>query len=336
MFRMRIALVFFALIATDVAQSSSNCAGTSIGLQPLTDPNFNPYKGYSGGLYPDGANQRPAAHLAGGLQMAAKVQPLNSQGLPDAVNGKIALISIGFSNTTMEFSTFKTLADPDPAKNPKLTIVDCAVGEMGAGKIINPATGAQYWTTVEQRLQAAGISDAQVQAVWLKEVDPQPTTGFPAYAQTLQSELQTLLQMLSSSYPNLRLVYLSSRSYAGYASTLLNPEPYAYESGFTVKWLIEQQISGNPDLSYTTGKVPWLSWGPYLWADGLNPRIGDGLTWACSDFSATDGTHPSLHGGEPKVAAMLLNFFKTDATTQSWFTNKPATAPQRGLGRRPR
>jgi hypothetical protein len=332
---MRVALVVLALIATGVAQSS-NCAGTSAGLQPLTDPNFNLYKGYPGGLYPNGANQRPAAHQAAGLQQAARVQPLNAQGAPDAANGKIALISIGMSNTTMEFSTFKTLADPDPAKNPKLSIVDCAVGGMTAHAILTPPTSTQYWTTVEQRLQAAGISDAQVQAVWLKEADADPTTGFPAYAQSVQSELQTVLQMLRSSYPNLCLVYLASRIYAGYASSPLNPEPYAYESGFTVKWLIEQQISGNPDLSYTAGKVPWLSWGPYLWADGMNPRIGDGLTWACSDFQTADGTHPSPEGGQPKVANMLLNFFKTDTTTASWFTNKPAALPQRSLGRRPR
>src|SRR3989442_190765 len=116
-------------------------------------------------------------------------------------------------------------------------------------------------------------------------------------------------------YPNLRLMYVSSRIYGGYASVALAPEPFAYESGFAFKWLVEDQINGDPALSYP-GKAPWLAWAPYLWADGLTPR-SDGLTWACSDFQS-DGTHPSP-SGEQKVANLLLSFFKTDPTATSWF-----------------
>src|SRR5439155_26555370 len=96
-----------------------------------------------------------------------------------------------------------------------------------------------------------------------------------------------------------------------------------FESGFSVKWLIEKQINGN--LNYDTNKgpavVPWLSWGPYLWADGTAPR-GDGFTWLDSDLQ-NDCTHPSDTGGVPKVARELLAFFKTDPTTTSWFLKKP-------------
>jgi lysophospholipase L1-like esterase len=53
-----------------------------------------------------------------------------------------------------------------------------------------------------------------------------------------------------------------------------------------------------------------------LWADGLTPRQ-DGLIWECDDFR-DDGTHPSPKGRQ-KVATLLLDFFKTELTTQPWF-----------------
>ena len=57
---------------------------------------------FQGGLYQNGSNTVPAAHEAAGLQRAAAIQPLNTQGQPDA-NGKYVMISIGMSNTTDEF-----------------------------------------------------------------------------------------------------------------------------------------------------------------------------------------------------------------------------------------
>ena len=45
--------------------------------------------------------------------------------------------------------------------------------------------------------------------------------------------MATILNMAKERYPNLRVAYLSSRIYAGYATTPLNPEPYAYESAFS-------------------------------------------------------------------------------------------------------
>src|SRR5262249_61929065 len=105
--------------------------------------------------------------------------------------------------------------------------------------------------------------------------------------------------------------------------TRLNPEPYAYESGFSVKWLIEKQLAGDRELNHDPdrGKVraPWLSWGPYLWANGTTKRA-DGFWYDQSDF-AGDGTHPSA-AGQRKVAGELLKFFKSDTTARPWFVKE--------------
>jgi hypothetical protein len=238
-------------------------------------------------------------------------------------NGRIVLLSIGMSNTTQEFSVFRQIADTDHAKNPRLVIVDGAQGGQTAAIIANPY--ANFWTVVDQRLTAAGVTRQQVQVVWIKEADASPTQAFPTHATALQLELEAIARIVKSLYPNARLAYCSSRTYGGYATTALNPEPFAYETGFSVKWMIEKQISGDTSLAYAGSftRSPWLAWGPYLWADGTTQRT-DGLTWQCADTQTSDGTHPTASGCL-KVATLLLNFFKSDLTATPWFLKTPAS-----------
>jgi hypothetical protein len=295
-------------------------------LKPLSELGKDEYQGFAGGLYPDGKNERPKTHEAAGIALARKVQPLDERGKPSS-DGKIVLLSIGMSNTTQEFSAFKSLADADDAKNPRLTLVDGAQGGMTASRIRNAedqGSGTRFWQTVDQRLATAGATAAQVQIAWIKEADAGPNQGFPGYARQLEEELISVVQLMHTRFPNLKMVYLSSRIYAGYARTALNPEPYAYESGFSVKWLIEKQLKGNSALTFDPDKggktkAPWLSWGPYLWANGTK-KNADGLMYAESDF-AGDGTHPS-RSGQSKVAEQLLRFFKNDTTTKPWFVKQ--------------
>jgi hypothetical protein len=292
----------------------------STGLVPLTDLGTGTYLGKPGGLY-SGSNTRPPAHEEAGLKLARTVRPLDPKGHPDD-DGKIVLLSLGMSNTTQEFLTFKPLADQDPGRNPKLVIVDGAQGGMTANVIADPESprGRQFWQTVEDRLARAGVTPEQVQVAWLKEAIANPSGTFPKHPLELQEQLARDLGVARARFPNLKLVYLSSRIYAGYAVTALNPEPFAYESGFAVKWLIERQIEGASDLNHDPArgpvKAPWIAWGPYLWADGTRPR-SDGLTYAQSDLG-TDGTHPAP-SGRKKVARLLLDFFKTDTTARPWF-----------------
>jgi hypothetical protein len=280
---------------------ASNCAGTSVGFVPLSELGARTYHGYRGGLYPGGKNAPSGRYLAEGLAAAAEVRP---------VAGKIVLLSIGMSNATMEFSAFAQVADTDARRSASVTIVDGAEGGMDAVRIAS--ADSPYWQFVEQRLQQAGASDAQVQVVWLKEAIAGESEGFPADALRLRGALREIVDDLAARFPNLRLVYLSSRIYAGYASSPLNPEPAAYDSGFAVKWLVGDRMAGR-----IAG--PWLGWGPYLWADGMHPRK-DGLSWSCSDLGP-DGTHPS-QSGVLKVEQALLAFFTSNATAKAWFTGR--------------
>ena len=90
-----------------------------------------------------------------------------------------------------------------------------------------------------------------MQIAWVKQANATPTGAFPTDVTRLQADLtRTMARFLKDRFPNIRLAYYSSRIYAGYANTTLNPEPYAYQAGFAVKWMIEQQINGAPELNY--------------------------------------------------------------------------------------
>ena len=292
-------------------------------LMPLTETGNSEYQGARGGLYPDGSNERPLVHETAGRTLAAKIRALDQAGKPNP-KGKIALLTIGMSNTMQASMGFQEIARADAEVNPQVVIVNGAQGGQTAARTQDPddhASGTVYWTAVDERLKNAGVSAEQVQAVWIKQADANPTEGFPEYAHKLENELARIVQVLHARFPNLRLAYLSSRTFGGFAKTPLNPEPYAYESGFAVKWLIERQIKGDPALNYDPAKgpvmAPWLSWGPYLWANGAKKRA-DGFYYEPSDFRESDGTHESP-AGQAKVGRELLKFFKTDSTTKGWF-----------------
>jgi hypothetical protein len=151
-----------------------------------------------------------------------------------------------------------------------------------------------------------------------------------------EQQLGGILRAAKTRWPNLQQAFHSSRIYGGYATTDHSSEPYPYEYGFSVKWLIQAQIlqirgggttidSTAGDLNYKTGTAPWTAWGPYTWANGDTPR-SDGLVWCdgqtgspCNgeqDFQP-DGTHLNNQGDE-KVANLLMSFY-LDSPYTPWF-----------------
>ena len=313
---------------------------------PLMDMGNQRYLGFSGGLYENGKNIPPADHNSAGLAKVSNVVPRDTAGNPSST-GKIVLMSMGMSNTTQEWCATLRYNQTGYAgtsceswsfigqarasarvNNTSLVIVNGALGSQDA-KTWNKAAGSNYDRVRDNVLSPQGLTEAQVQIIWLKVADISPSAVLPsasADAYILETYIGNILRAAKTRYPNLQQVFLSSRIYGGYATIKLNPEPHAYESGFAVKWTIQAQIdqmrnggtvvdkrAGN--LNYTNGTVPWIAWGPYLWANGTTQR-SDGLKWVKSDFES-DGTHPST-SGETKVGKMLLNFF-LNSTYTPWF-----------------
>jgi hypothetical protein len=295
------------------------------GMVAITDLGKGSYKGEQGGLYPGGENSLPPAHLKAGLEQARQIVPLDAGGRPSP-DGKIALMSIGMSNTTMEYQTFMKMAAEEKEINPRLALVDGAQNGQSSLETSDPR--APFWQVVDQRMSAAGVTAQQVQAVWMFQVVVTPNRPFPLDVRRLQSLMVDTLRVAHARFPNLKIAYLSSRTYAGYARVPQNPEPHSYESGFALKWIIADQIAGYLEFNYDPARgrlrFPWVAWGPCLWADGVKGRK-DGVAWAREDFG-NDGMHPSMQGRE-KIARMLMRFLKTDPTAAPWFLAKGQAGP---------
>jgi len=319
------------LLAICIAASASVRGGgitgnTSTGFVPLTELGVDGYLGFPGGLYPGGQNVVPAAHLADGLERASLIRPLAADGSPDPA-GKIGILAIGMSNAALVFGRTRDLMDG--LWKPGVVWVNGAQGSVDASRWADPNHVA--WAVAEERLASAGLSPAQVQvvvnyhAVAHSQLPPQPWPGTP---DDLRQFHETIAAHLLDKFPNTRLSFWGTREYGGYSTSVNNPEPYAYRSGFAVKWMVERQIQGEPALNFHPDRgpvrVPWMDWGPYPWADGLTPR-GDGLFWEARDFQP-DGTHPTRRG-TLKLAGPWVTLMRTSPLTSPWAVPAGNLAP---------
>ncbi len=345
--------------STSLTVTSPGGNATKIPLMDMT-PSQN-YLNFQGGLYENSTDTVPADHNTAGLAAAAAIQPLETNGNPSA-SGKVVFVAVGRSTAVDEFTVFVNQAAANSGVNhATLVIVNGALsGAMpcvwtvaGGPPSCNPTLGNQYDRVRDTVLAPLGLTEKQVQAAWIEEYNGDPAadsfqslcdptvatcSNNVSHTEALRFEQQLggLLRAAKTRWPNLQQVFHSSRIYGGYATTNHSSEPYPYEYGFSVKWLIQAQIlqirSGGTsidptagDLNYKGGVAPWTAWGPYTWAEGDTPR-SDGLIWCngqagspCNgemDFQ-TDGTHPNTQG-DAKVANLLMNFFLNSPYT-AWF-----------------
>jgi len=345
--------------STSLTVTSPTGNGSKIPLMDMT-PSEN-YLTFQGGLYENSNDTVPADHNAAGLAAAGAIQPLDTNGNPSA-SGKIVFVAVGRSTGVDEFAVFMNQAASNSGVNhATLAIVNGALtGAMPCVWTVtsgppscNPSLGNQYDRVRDMVLAPLGLTEKQVQAAWIEEYNGDPAAdGFQSLcdptvagcsndvshteALRYEQQLGAILRAAKTRWPNLQQAFHSSRIYGAYATTDHSSEPYPYEYGFSVKWLIQAQIlqirSGGTsidptagDLNYNAGAAPWTAWGPYTWANGDTPR-SDGLVWCngqanspCNgevDFQP-DGTHPNTQGDE-KVANLLMNFFLNSSYTH-WF-----------------
>ena len=282
-------------------------------LIPITDLAGKYYQGVAGGLYPGGSNERPEPYASKGIEAGRNIVPLDVKGRKDGREGRVVWLSVGMSNTTQSTRVFIEAARNLPGLNPKLDLIDGAFGGQDINRILNPEN--PYWENiVRQRLTPVGLTPEQVQVVWFKEAEARASdTTFVSYVPALAVKYKRAVGLIRKHFPNVRIIYMSPRAYAGYAKTRLNPEPFAWYTGWAIKQVVGEYIEKSP------AGMPWLTWGPYLWSNGMTPNA-QGLISAESDYGP-DGTHPSPEGQE-KIARLLIDHFSGDPTAAAWFLGK--------------
>ncbi len=326
-------LASIILVVSATAFAQKNCANDSTGLIPLIDLNGKSWRGFTGGLYPDGSNSRPASHKSKAMIQAQSVKPLDASGTVSP-SGKIVWIGVGASNPRTEFMRFSAQMDTFSFKNPTLRLINTCIGGQGVQKM--NGKDDNYWKQAENQLSDSGLTAKQVQIAWIETDNTQTgDTTFPNAPQMLGNDFRTLLSTMKELYPNLKLCYLTARAYSGYADAsagatagkgLLFPRDYL--NGWAIKWLIEKQINGESGYEYegAAATLPFVTWGTYNWADGSVKR-SDGLQWLCDLDIGGDGLHLSI-AGEIKSGALMFDYFTKDETTQTWITQQNASDVQ--------
>lgn len=287
---------------------------------------------YATYLYPNGSNDMPASHRAAGEAIAAGIQPLNVRGEVDLANGKIVVVAEGMSNTNDEMVRFiQAFLSGNPAVNPKLQFRNLA----------QPGCDLICWVD-----KGVGAIDQQVQIVLMKHSNnrPQLANGapqnptppftnaaskrFPTHARLTQDMLKTRILDVKKQYPNLKLLFLTSRIYGGWScdpAATTYREPVAYEEGFSVKWLVESQILGTDSTLAFSGpnaKAPWLAWGPYIWDS----------TWPQNWYR--DDVHPCT-AGQMVVAKQWYDLLMQDGAARPWFRDNAAPSTPSSLSAMP-
>ncbi len=309
-----------------------NCENDTSFYVPIVDLQADFYLGFQGGLYPDGSNEKPLAHLDSGISIAQSILPVNFDGEIDSVSGKVVMIGLGSVSAGKSFYKFISQYQSAGYTDSCIRIVNACISDKGMEQMITDDAEEFYWKDVNDFLQAEDVKKKQVSIVWLMTtsyVDSIETMS--GYIDSLKSKYISVIRKLKDQFPNLKLIYISGLQYGGYVDLEAEnanafAEPAPYYNDFAIKATIEAQINGDTLLNYS-GVDPaaaWVAWGPNLWADGRNLRVYDNLRWLCPGDYDTGADGFLLAGtGEQKVADRIFDFFNSDPTAIPWFYGLP-------------
>lgn len=301
-----LALAICLMLTFDAAGQTPNCANDSSGLIPLNDLGSGYYMGKQGGLFPNGANAEDPTtkHYKKGRSIAKSIRALDSLGNITTDGGVVLMAGFGPSIPGHMLDHFVPLVRDTSDEEYQTNICFDAINMGAGGKGLDYAIGAdstKYWNQLLKKIADKGYTPEQLQISWMyfnDKYDSLNESTFPETPERIADDLTFYIHEMLERFPNVKIVFISGRHYGGFADTTLEQysaisEPSSYWNNFAVKWLIERQINGSPELKYfgPAMNTPFITWGPYYWSDGNIPRATDGVLYQCSDFSATDGYH---------------------------------------------
>jgi hypothetical protein len=271
------------------------------------------YQARGGGFYGGGTNARPQAHEALGQAIVNSIVPLNTSGVRDDANGKYLMVGLGLSHTTGEVAALQTgYTSGTFIKNSKFHFADGALGGPPYGgtsqRMVDANNG--YWAASKTKMQTEGVEPIQVQFAWLKTTYQGPAghgLSFPDSIEQLATDFLNICRNIKTHYVNVKVVYISSRSYGGWSDGNASPEPWAYEDAFAVKMAVHRQVVGRLDGPNAT--TPYVCWGPYFWS----PTLLDCATQFGDDF-----LHPNT-AGYAVIAAVMHGWFADDSILRRFY-----------------
>jgi len=301
------------------------------------------FEGYEGGLYPGGSNEIPIAHKRRGIQISKTLLPLDTLGNVDFENGKVVFAGLGASTAGNTWNHFVDKVESEPGINPCLQVVNGCQGAKGLEIMIDTANLKWYWyENVLPKLYDQGVTPEQVQAIWIRSASKEDTImEFPLFPNAIADKYAALMPILQDTFPNIKLAFVSGFFYGGYADTAkafydVVVEPGSYWTNYSVKWLVERQISGDTTLVYRGAdrKSPWIGWGPHTWSDGTRANTYDSLFWDCElDFAPDGGGYHLTNAGKDKDSDLMMEWAKTNPVTKRWFLDNPFWTSCDGSGR---
>jgi cell division septation protein DedD len=264
---------------------------------PLTQLGTDTYYSQQGGLYPGGSNTPPAGYKSELDQLAISL----------ASDNQLVVLGLGMSMMQNAMSGWEPFA-AGPGTNPNMVVVNGAIGS-NQQRWADPNNAV--WNRGPQALAAAGLTAADVDIVLYHNAWSGPSSlPFPDHAVNMLNSITGTMDTIADKYPNTSLILITNRHYA-LSSTSKHPEPWAYEEGFSWKWLVENRINCTANCGT---HIAWL----------VDEWISD---WANHpEYYAADGLH--LAGaGQQESGQLWHDALSTWSYTAPWYLDAPPMTP---------